>query len=348
MKLIYLSLALLFNSFICTAQYIGGRQYIASTNYFFASTCTALENTNVFFGGSADGFAQNFINNSVCAPLENTNVFFGGNADGFAHNFINNSVCAPLENTNVFFGGNADGFAHNFINNSVCAPLENTNVFFGGNADGFAQNFINNSVCTPIENTNVFFGGRGGGFSVKTFFGSIALPVKLVDFKILCIKDEVKIEWTTTMEENNDFFTIEASADGKNFKEIYKMKGAGTTKHITKYAVKLPQSSDFDYFRLVQTNYDKSFEKSNIIASHCKAHISTNVSPNPSKGVFEINHLSGASSISVFDMAGVQVFAEQTELVSKSIDLSFLNNGVYLLKINNLNEVFMKKILIHR
>ena len=323
MKLIYLSLALLLNSFLCTAQYIGGSQYSTSTNYFFASTCTALENTNIFLGGNADGYAQNNINNSVCSPLENTNVFLGGSADGYAQNNINNSVCSPLENTNVFFGGSADGYAQNNINNSVCSPLENTNVFFGGSADGVSLGTFTTTGC-------------------------VVLPVQLVDFYISCVKDEIKIEWTTTMEHNNDFFTIEASPDGRNFKEIYKMKGAGTTNHRTQYAVKLPQSSDFDYFRLVQTNFDKSFEKSEIVASHCDAHTAINVSPNPSKAVFEINHLSGASSISVFDMAGVQVFAEQTELDSKNIDLSFLNNGVYLLKINTLNEVFIKKLLIYR
>ena len=45
----------------------------------------------------------------------------------------------------------------------------------------------------------------------------------------------VLITWQTAMEEQNDYFIIEKSSNGREYKEIDRVKGHGTTTCITNY-----------------------------------------------------------------------------------------------------------------
>jgi len=94
----------------------------------------------------------------------------------------------------------------------------------------------------------------------------INLPIELVNFSLDKYDDNVKINWTTGSELNNDYFTIERSFDGYAWKEIDRIKGVGNSSSLIDYSYIDRQSnlSGIVYYRLKQTDYDGKFERFHI------------------------------------------------------------------------------------
>jgi hypothetical protein len=74
------------------------------------------------------------------------------------------------------------------------------------------------------------------------------------------------------------------------------------------------------------------------------------VYPNPSTGIFHLQTTRveqlGQASIQVYDLSGRTVFS--TFGYSDQLDLSHLNNGTYVLKVDTQNEGFTQRIIIHQ
>ncbi len=85
------------------------------------------------------------------------------------------------------------------------------------------------------------------------------LPVELLYFRG-AHKDNVnKLHWKTASELNNDYFTLEHSTDGLNWREISKVAGAGTTSTPLMYSYDhLHFEHIINYYRLTQTDFDGS------------------------------------------------------------------------------------------
>jgi hypothetical protein len=66
------------------------------------------------------------------------------------------------------------------------------------------------------------------------------------------------INWSTATEKNNDYFTIEYSSDGINWREVSNINGAGTTSHETHYEFRHNDfnSSSVNYYKILQTDFD--------------------------------------------------------------------------------------------
>ena len=93
------------------------------------------------------------------------------------------------------------------------------------------------------------------------------LPVQLLYFRGSFMTDSVYLTWATATETNNDYFTLERSADGMDFQPIARISGAGHSKTKLEYGHgdKKPTGSIL-YYRLRQTDFDGTFETFNIIA----------------------------------------------------------------------------------
>jgi hypothetical protein len=77
---------------------------------------------------------------------------------------------------------------------------------------------------------------------------------------------------------------------------------------------------------------------------------SSEIFPNPSKGLFTIETKTTLESINVYSQTGVLVKTINLglgSLESFEIDLQGLQTGVYLLELQNASEKSWKKILIH-
>ncbi len=92
------------------------------------------------------------------------------------------------------------------------------------------------------------------------------LPVELVSFTGTDSEKCVNLEWVTASEENNDFFAVERSLDGRNFEVVATVNGAGTTSEKLNYSYcDVNDLCGKVYYRLKQTDFDGQFSYSDII-----------------------------------------------------------------------------------
>ncbi|KYG76272.1 hypothetical protein EV198_3216 [Roseivirga ehrenbergii] len=115
-----------------------------------------------------------------------------------------------------------------------------------------------------------------------------ALPITLISFDAKNINNEsVQLNWTTASEEGNAYYTIERSANGKDFTAIGVLNGAGNSDEILNYIYSDSEPlSGTSYYRLKQTDFNGEFEYSEVkrvLLNKAQLEINTafSVFPNP-------------------------------------------------------------------
>ncbi|MGE0770213.1 MAG: hypothetical protein AB7K37_00765 [Cyclobacteriaceae bacterium] len=183
------------------------------------------------------------------------------------------------------------------------------------------------------------------------------LPVELISFSASQSGDHVKLNWSTASELNNDFFTIERSADGESFSAIVEVKGKGTTSQRSDYEVEdyFPQSGK-NYYRLQQTDFDGTYSYSKIVSVDFDGPGGWVAYPNPvsigNELIVELNHAEAGQSVNIrlMDARGtvkLQHFAEadRNGLVRTSISTDLLSKGLYIVIIDG-NPYLQRKVVI--
>tara|TARA_R110000744_G_scaffold207198_1_gene325799 strand:+ start:3258 stop:3998 length:741 start_codon:yes stop_codon:yes gene_type:complete len=92
------------------------------------------------------------------------------------------------------------------------------------------------------------------------------LPVDLTSFKAVRIEDNVRLEWTTASELNNDYFEVLKSYDGEAFFIVGYVDGHGTSSKVIDYSYTDSEPRQA-YYRLKQLDYDGQFEYSDVVAA---------------------------------------------------------------------------------
>lgn len=96
---------------------------------------------------------------------------------------------------------------------------------------------------------------------------AIILPIELFSFQGRAHKQHIELVWQTAMELNNDYMVIERSIDGRNFEEIGRQNGVGTSFEIQEYRFIDPRPfAGTNYYRLRQVDYDGSSSYHKVIA----------------------------------------------------------------------------------
>jgi hypothetical protein len=110
-----------------------------------------------------------------------------------------------------------------------------------------------NNATTNYTVTDAF-GCVTDQFSVTT---SGTLPVSLLKYEVRLNNNKVDINWSTATEINNKYFTIERSANGRDFSAIGTVNGAGNSSITLQYSfVDNTPLIGTSYYRLVQTDLD--------------------------------------------------------------------------------------------
>jgi hypothetical protein len=128
-----------------------------------------------------------------------------------------------------------------------------------------------------------------------------SLPIELTKFAAVVQNGVVELSWTTQTEINNDYFTLERSADDLKFEEIGIIQGAGSSHLPVNYVFEdknpLPGRA---YYRLKQTDFDRTFTYSKVISTFLAAEESTfRAYPNPL--ISSTVYLSQKSNITVYN-----------------------------------------------
>ncbi len=94
------------------------------------------------------------------------------------------------------------------------------------------------------------------------------LPVEIGDFQGQNAPEGNLLYWYTLSERDADYFLIERSTDGKNWKEIGTIKAVGNSTEINNYQlIDVSFASDIHYYRLVQFDTDGSKTKHTRVVS---------------------------------------------------------------------------------
>lgn len=134
----------------------------------------------------------------------------------------------------------------------------------------------------------------GGGNRVTFDYSvvSCTLPVTWYSFEGVAKSGYNELEWKTAIEENNEGFSVERSADGMLFEEIGWVNGNGTTTDQKSYLFEDTNALEGNnYYRLKQIDYDGNFEYSEIISVISVVEtndIQITIYPNPSVDYVQI------------------------------------------------------------
>lgn len=171
----------------------------------------------------------------------------------------------------------------------------------------------------------------------------ISVPVELLSFVAKPISErEVKLDWITLSEINNDFFSIERSQDGKEFSVIGRVEGQGSSSEENIYSwLDTSPFTGENYYRLKQTDFDGRFEYSEVVLINLLPPDAIQTFPNPSKGQFNIVFPSDTNidkSAIVKNMEGQIIMSLNLETNNHIIDLSNHPNGMYIVYLNGLGK----------
>ncbi|MGQ0827454.1 MAG: T9SS type A sorting domain-containing protein [Bacteroidota bacterium] len=189
--------------------------------------------------------------------------------------------------------------------------------------------------------------------------GTNPLPIELIYFDAITNGNNVDVSWKTASEINNDYFTVERSADGANFENIGIVDGAGNSTSILNYSL-----SDYrpyngkSYYRLKQTDFNGMYTYSKVIAVEFNTanEFNFNVYPNP--GASENLNLSITGNKSeevlvvVYDISGKESYSKVIIVETDGENIyaldpsKKLSAGVYLITATSNQIICSKKLIV--
>lgn len=219
--------------------------------------------------------------------------------------------------------------------------------------------------------------GRGYGFGTLSGQGSVSisnvsqfstwilatnnsvLPIELSLFQVKAFQNSVRVDWTTSTEINNEYFTIERSKEGTEFEKIGRVEGAGNSTELKIYSyVDEKPLMGRSYYRLKQTDYDGKFSYSEIKSVQFNGGLNSppkieNVFPNPFDGQFKaIYTLTEQDPIRVIlTHSSGKMIKSWTENGTKGENIiefnegSSLQPGTYILQIIQGEQMSSKKLI---
>lgn len=187
-------------------------------------------------------------------------------------------------------------------------------------------------------------------------FGSIILPVSLIDFTGKESGGKNILNWNTASETNSSHFNIERSTDGYNFNSIGRVNAAGYSATESKYSFTdaFPVEGK-NFYRLVMTDKDGSFQYSKIVVISNKA--------NNTIGITYINLSSGANTatlilsstkkqpanLSIIDISGRTIYNSGIQLLEGNNtitkDIRNIPKGIYYIRLVTTGETVVKNTL---
>lgn len=186
----------------------------------------------------------------------------------------------------------------------------------------------------------------------------IPLPIELMSFSAKCNDNKVNLNWVTASETNNDYFTIERSKNAQNWEYVNNVIGAGNSNKPTNYSIDDDQPIEgSSFYRLKQTDYDGEFTYSEITPVACES----------SENLFEmLAIIQGQQNdeiilvftapegekfdYSVIDNTGKLIQHKSEKAIGGLNEIHIktigLNEGIYLITLQNSEKFFGQKVLI--
>jgi hypothetical protein len=261
-----------------------------------------------------------------------------------------------LTAANITFTGSATGKQIE-VESTAAINVSGTLDFGGLNLDIDGAGSISagsitgagNTVCSNDGNCPIITAGScddGTGTFCDT-----SLPVELISFEVAQYEGQINVSWSTASELNFDFFLLEKSRDGKNFIEVSKVQGHGTTneQHDYSFEDRFPLMGK-SYYRLTSVDFDgytESFEVRHVVFTGTKA---ARVFPNPAvdgKINIELSFTPDEPvNVVATDLSGAHLWHHEVQSQATSLQAQ-LNPGTYLLKVSGSGLNTVLRVVVH-
>ena len=177
------------------------------------------------------------------------------------------------------------------------------------------------------------------------------LPIELMNFEAEVIEDEVLLEWRTSFERDNDFFTVQKSTDAKEWLSIDQIAGTNQGEGTKDYSFtdRNPLSGT-SYYRLKQTDFDGKWTYSKIKSVQISNALEKlQIYPNPAQNELNLAFSTPEySQISIYNNMGQLVSEEVVDQeLYKKLDLSEFEKGVYILEVRTSESVVSKRFIVN-
>ena len=212
----------------------------------------------------------------------------------------------------------------------------------------------------PITNPQV----NRTGFSVanlaNTYYwgsvnpGNTTLPIQLLSFSAQQLSERVVLNWQTSMDGDNRYFSVERSTDGASFMEIGEVPVAGNSSSGYSYSFSDQRPANGkNYYRLKLVGLDGTFTYSRIISVYLTEDNRFVIFPNPSDGSHITIRIAlssqAANTIDVFNDLGILVgHANATSQVFPVFFSPGLSPGVYFVRYSSQGNTSVKTFVVRK
>ena len=238
-------------------------------------------------------------------------------------------------------------------------PMQNASdvqLLIDANDDGIFNDILTEQLVGTYSEPILTFTGVTPGdhrFTLGSTTNGTVLPVTWGKVKVDAQKFSNLITWEIYSEQNNRYFSIERSIDGKTYDIIGKVKGRGNSTVYKEYTFedKLPLSG-IAYYRITQVDFDGAEESSVVISTQRLSLNEVKIRPNPSnKGVLNVSLESIAHQLNIqlINSLGQLVYQNDFEEVQTiELNLSYLTNGIYTVVMTENGHRIVKRWIINK
>nr|WKN37613.1 T9SS type A sorting domain-containing protein [Tunicatimonas sp. TK19036] len=210
--------------------------------------------------------------------------------------------------------------------NGLFVALQNVNIANGINVDpNGAEPYVFGTTTYAGTNYSGYVPGESALQNNRPdLYAQImngTLPIELLFFSASATSNSVALLWTTAMEENFDFFTVERAGADLQFKALGTLKGQGFSNAPVDYQFsdKAPLQG-VNYYRLKATDLDGTVEYHKIISAWFEGPTSIQLYPNPVEN-YQFTIAGSATHLKIMNLMGDVILAQPLTESTQTVDL---------------------------
>lgn len=178
---------------------------------------------------------------------------------------------------------------------------------------------------------------------------SAALPIELLNFSLRSTDSQVELNWSTAIEQDNDYFQLERAGADRNFEPLAKIEGAvnSTVMQAYSYTDEAPLAG-INYYRLVQVDLDGTVHYHNTLSYQDNAKGDLTLYPNPTKDqiIIGTGEMIGGT-LELRDLSGRVIQSRMITRAQSTLSVSVLQPGMYMISVeyngSRYNSRFVKQ-----
>lgn len=180
---------------------------------------------------------------------------------------------------------------------------------------------------------------------------SALLPVTWTNFTGKAIANGIELTWGIANEQNNAYFKIEYSADGRHFEEVGQVMSLGDSEEERQYNFYHQKTgATKNYYRLVQVDFDGKSSASNIIQIAVNNSLNgMRIYPNPISDQVFLSFENDADElliITIYNAVGTQVFTTTRSAENTiALEVDNLPLGSYFIQIQGATATDRKSVV---